>query len=248
MLRKREDEVLNSRQVATNERSASARRSVDTERQLYRLYQSFFRQAEDERHWNVWQDIPWDQAPATAPSDALCEMALSQYRDALMLPDYAAVTLQILRSSRGRAWFVTRWSYDEGRHLLGLHEWLLRRAGVADADLKALAETQLSEYRWAPPFEDAEAVMVDALVWELTELEQLAGLRERAVAEGDMPLLRLIELVLADEAAHREFFREALALLAREDPEGIRDAVVRVAHSHESERLEADLVQYLGLA
>lgn len=247
MLRKREDEVLNSKQVATNERSASARRGADTERQLYRLYQSFFRSAEAERHWSVWSDVPWEESPAAPAGEALREMALAQYRDALMLPDYTTVSLQVLRSSRGRAWFVTRWSYDEGRHLMGLHEWLLRRGGFADPDLKALAEAQLTQNRWLPPYDDASAVMVDALVWELTELDRLAQLRELAVAEGDVPLLRLIELVLADEVAHREFFREALTLLAQEDIGEVRDAVERVARSHESPRLEADLIQYLGL-
>lgn len=247
MLRKREDEILNSRQVATNDRSASARRSAETERRLYRLYQAFFQRAEAERHWSVWSDIPWEESPAAPAGAALRETALSQYRDALMLPDYTTVSLQVLRSSRGRAWFVTRWSYDEGKHLLGLHEWLLRRGGFADVELKALAETQLAENRWTPPYDDAPAVMVDALVWELTELERLAELREMAVVEGDVPLLQLIERVLADEVAHREFFREALGLLAQESSDEVRDAVARVARSYESPRLEADLVQYLGI-
>lgn len=247
MLRKREDETLNARQVGTTEASKVAMLDPDTERRLYRLYQDFFRTAEDERHWNVWTDIPWDEtAPGTA-SPELRAAVLAQYRDLLFLPDYAGQTLARLRSSRGRGWFLTRWSYDEGKHLLALHEWLVRRGGQSEDVLKEMADRLLEENRWTPPHHGVAAVMADALVWEMAEIEQLAQIRDLAVAEGDVSLLRAVDHVLADEAAHREFLRDALCIVGQTDPQGVADALAEVAHSHESPRMAEELRAYIGL-
>lgn len=248
MLRKREDETLNARQVGTTEESAIAMLDPLAERRLYRLYQDFFRAAEDERHWNVWNDIPWDEAGGEQASDALTAAVLAQYRDLLFLPDYAGQTLARLRSSRGRGWFLTRWSYDEGRHLLALHEWLVRRGGQSEDALKEMADHLLETSRWVLPYPNVAAVMTDALVWEMAEMEQLAHIRDLAVAEGDVALLRVADHVLADEAAHREFLRDALCVVAQADPREVEEALQQVGRTHEAPRLADALRAYLGLS
>lgn len=228
MLRKREDEELNARQRGTNEHSAVAMLPIEGERRLYQLYREFFRNGDVDRHWNLWEDLPWGEAPAGAPSESLVQCVMDQYRDLIFLPDYSAACLREMRSSRGRAWFITRWSYEEGKHLLTLHEWLMRRAGIPDAQLKAMSDAWLEEYRWVPPAADPEILLADALAWEHSEVARVTALRDRALADGETALVAACHKVLADDQAHTAFLEAALVVVAEWRPEAVQTAVDHV--------------------
>lgn len=223
---------LNLKQVATNEMSAAARLDRPAEDPLYRLYRSYFQTAEETRRWNLWEDIPWDQVRTDPPSE-LVEAVLAVYREDVFLPDYSARALHVLRSSRGRAWFLTRWSYEEGKHLLALTEWLIKSGARTDAELKQLSNGLLAQYTWEPPFNDGAAVFADSLLWELRELEQGRALRLQAQKAEDPALVAVLDYILADEEAHLDFFRAALSIIAREQKEAVEDAVRRIAEVQE---------------
>lgn len=244
MLRSHEDDTLNAKQNATNERSAAAMLDQATERELYQLFKAHFSEAEGQRSWNVWNDIAWT-TPLPPPSAALIGAVLELYKDSALLPDYAAQGLSLLRASRGRAWFWTRWNYEESKHQLGLQEWLVRRGGWEDSAVRALTDTLLTEYFWEPPCLDAACVLVDALLFELLELEKLTALKALAEAEGESVLVTLTGHLIADDEGQRDFMIESLRIVARSYPETVEKALDEVARAHEAPELTAKLQVYL---
>jgi hypothetical protein len=230
---KHENEHLNARQIATNPASSAMRLDQETERELYALYKDY---------------CPISVEGITPAPPALAEAALASYRQDIYFPDYGAATLKRLRASRGRAWFWTRWSYEESRQLLALHEWLIA-AGAASADeLRTLWESTLDTGRWEPPCDDAVGLFVDALLWEFSEIERAEALKALADAENQPVLSALMERTLVDEAAHRDFLAESLRILAQRHLPLVESALQLIAASHESPTLESELKVYLGLA
>jgi acyl-[acyl-carrier-protein] desaturase len=242
---KHENETLNQRQNATSERSAAMRLDPDTERALYTLYRDYFRAAEAEDG----RDAPWrtlePAAPGPPPSPELSAAALTAYRQDLFLPDYNTATLSRLRGSRGRAWFWTRWSYEESRHLLALHEWLIARGVATPAELDSLNDDLLAAERWSPASDDALYLFVDALLWELSEIERGEALL--ALAGDDEPLVELLNATLADERAQRDFMAEALRLAGARYTERVEAAIAIAAAEHESDTLTTQLHAYLDV-
>lgn len=241
-----ENETMNLKQVATTEKSASARLDEATEERLLRLFRDFFQKAEDTRRWNLWSDIAWD-AVSTSPPRELAESVLAAYREDLFMPDYSAAALHYLRASRGRAWFLARWSYEEGKHLLALGEWLTRSGTLADSDLRDLSNALLSSYEWQPAYTDAPFVFADALLWEMQEIERFRTMRKAAEDSHDTALLEVTRHILADEEAHRDFFRFALAIVAERYPEMVEEAVNRAAQAHESPQAGRTLLALLDI-
>jgi acyl-[acyl-carrier-protein] desaturase len=235
------------KQVATRPESSAMRLDRPTEDRLYKLYRNYFTDAERNRNWNPWTAIPWDEVKS-GPSPELVAAALEAYREDLFMPDYSARALHLMRASRGRAWFITRWSYEEGKHLLALHEWLLRSGAFTDEQLKELAERLLTAYRWEPPFTDAPAVFVDSLLWELREIERAAALKRLAGAAGDTALVRTLELIQIDEAAQKDFFVAALGIIAETYPDVVRDAIRRVTDALEVPNGATTVFRLLDLA
>ena len=217
-----------AKQNATDEKSAAARMDRPTEDQLYKLFRDFFQQAEIERRWNLWSDFAWDTVP-TNPSAALVAAVTRAYHDELFLPDYSARALYHLRSSRGRAWFLTRWTYEEGKHLLVLAEWLMRSGSYTNDELRAQSDDLLLRYTWEPPFEDAPAVLADFLLWELKEQNRYRALQKLAEVEGDEVLATVLLHILKDEDAHRDFLQKSLAIIAETYPDQVADAARRIA-------------------
>ncbi|MES2464105.1 MAG: acyl-ACP desaturase [Armatimonadota bacterium] len=217
-----------AKQNATNEKSAAARMDRATEDRLYKLFRDFFQEAEQNRRWNLWNDFAWDTVP-TSPSPALLAAVTRAYHDELFLPDYSARALYHLRSSRGRAWFVTRWTYEEGKHLLVLAEWLMRCGAYTNDQLRAQSDDLLLRYTWEPPYEDAPAVLADFLLWELKEQDRYESLRKLAQAEGDDVLASVLVEILKDEEAHRSFLHQSLRIIADTYPEQVADAARRIA-------------------
>jgi acyl-[acyl-carrier-protein] desaturase len=224
------DYDITEKQVATRPESSAMRLDRPTEDALYKLYRNYFREAEDNRNWSPWTAIPWEETKPE-PSPNLIEAVLDLYRDALFLPDYSARALELLRASRGRAWFITRWSYEEGKHLLILHEWLIRSGAYTDDQLKAMSDELLTAYRWEPPFPDAPAIFVDALLWEQREIEQINAIKAQAENTGDTALLTVLNLMLADENAHHEFFAAALRTIEENHAPLVEDARRRITET-----------------
>ena len=222
-----------AKQNATNGKSAAARMDRPTEDKLYKLFRDYFQSAEVDRTWNLWADFDWT-AVAADPSPALVQAVTRAYHDELFLPDYAARALYHLRSSRGRAWFITRWTYEEGKHLLVLAEWLIRCGAYTNDELRAQSDDLLLRYAWEPPYEDAPAVLADFLLWELKERDRYRALRKQAEAEGEMILAAVVSHILRDEEAHREFLRQSLAIIAETYGELVADAARRIAASDAS--------------
>lgn len=241
-----ENEYMNRKQVATTEASASARLDEATEERLLRLFREFFQKAEDTRRWNLWNDVPWD-AILPNPSGELAESVIAAYREDLFFPDYSAAALHYLRASRGRAWFLTRWSYEEGKHLLALGEWLTRSGTLVDSELRDLSNALLASYEWQPAYTDAPFVFADALMWEMHEIERFRKLHKAAEDAGDAALVSVTTHILTDEEAHRDFFRFALAIVAERYPEMVEESVNRAAQAHESPQAGRTLLALLDL-
>jgi hypothetical protein len=239
---KHENEALNQRQNATSELSAAMRLDRETERELYVLYRNYFRLAETGGRDALWRELEAG-APGPEPSRELADTILSAYRQDLFLPDFLSTALVRLRASRGRAWFWTRWSYEESRHLLGLHEWLIARNVASASELDALSEGLLGRQRWMPASDDAVYLFADALLWELSEIER--GEELLTLAGGDEPLVKLLTATLADERAQCAFFRDALNLIRSRHPERVAEALRTLASEQESDRLAEELANYL---
>ncbi len=219
-----------------------------TEDALFGKYAEFFRVAERERRWNLWNDVPWEAANSTA-SETLTEAVLEAYTHELYLPDYVSVTLHALRSSRGRAWFVTRWAYEEGKHLLALTEWLLRTGKRTDQELEEFSEGLLARTEWMPTISDPVPLMVQTLAREREEIKRYRALRAAAEAEGDSALTLVCDRFLIDEEAHYAFVRDALRVIQEREPELVAEAVQGiVAATPEGEKLAPLLREELGVS
>ena len=240
-----EDDELNARQNATSERSAAAMLDKETERELYKLYKEHFTKADAERHWNPWSSVDWS-AQTPTPSAALIEATFALWRDATLLPDYAAINQNLLRASRGRAWFWTHWSYEESKHLLALQEWLTRKGGWEASALATASEEILAHYRWEPPCDEATCVCVDALLYELSQIEKLEALAALARSEGESVLTDLTGFLIADDQAQRDYLTEALRIIGKRYPERLSEALQSIAASHEAPELAAELQTYLA--
>jgi hypothetical protein len=216
-----------------------------TERELYALYRNYFRDGEQNRTWNLWNDIAWD---APTPTGDLIAQVWAAYAEAAFLPDYAANALRILRGSRGRAWFVTRWSYEEGKRLLGLSEWLQKAGEIPDADLRDATDTLLDGQRFLPYYEEPLYVMLDMMLWEQRHRTQRLSLMEQARAEKQAPLLQLLDFLERDDAAQQEFLKSSLRIIAKNYRADMENALAQIAESHEANAPLDWLRSELGLA
>ncbi|MGC4044948.1 MAG: hypothetical protein QM758_14245 [Armatimonas sp.] len=240
---KHENETLNQRQNATSERSAAMRLDPATERELYQLYRTYFRVAESEHgRDSLWRTLD-STLPGPKPSEELAAAALAGYRQDLYLPDYNTAALIRLRGSRGRAWFWTRWSYEESRHLLGMHEWLIAREVATQEELDQLNDDLLATERWTPASDDAIYLFIDALLWELSEIERANALL--AQAHEDEALILLLEGILADERAQRDYLTDALRIIQRNYPDRVAAAISLAATEYETPAMAEQLSAYL---
>lgn len=198
-----------------------------TEDTLYARFRDFFLTAEEGRRWNLWQDVPWEAVNPAVSAD-LIEAALAAYGAEAFLPDQCGKTLHMLRSSRGRAWFVTRWSYEEGKHLIALGEWLVRSGQRTDEQVKEYADALLGETEWQPAIPEPVPLMVETLLREYDEAERYHELRAHAEREKDGALVTICGQLLSDEGNHAAFFRDALLIIAERSPALVADGARRI--------------------
>ncbi len=206
---------------------AAARLDDTTEAALYDLYRAYFA-AHESRQWNVWETIPQTTVYESAPGDALVAAALVCYGAELFLPDYMTTLLMHTRSSRGRTWYVTHWCYEEGKHLLAIGEWLIRRGLYTEVELQNRGAELLENNRWHPASIDAVALYADAVLYEAQELSNYRTLRDLAVAENDAVLTAVCDHILGDEMAQQGYFVEALRIITERNADTVNAAIKTV--------------------
>lgn len=102
------------------------------EKHIWKIYREFFDLSEKRRRWSLRDDIPWDQCNAQLDPAIACVVE-SFCAVELFLPDYVGKFLPLVRGFRGRAWFAANWGYEESKHSMVLHEWVVR-AGYRKQD------------------------------------------------------------------------------------------------------------------
>lgn len=189
--------------------------SPQFENRFYDLYREFFRRAEAERRWNVEKDIPWEKASGSVP-DSIAYIVESFMAVEMYLPDYTAKILQLVRQSRGRAWFQANWGYEESKHSLALEEWLLKSGKRSRQEIDAFAEQVLAN-EWQLPYETPRQMMIYTVFQELSTGLNYKNLRKRAIEFGDDALATALVHIARDESAHYAFFQGGVKLMLEED-------------------------------
>lgn len=182
---------------------------------FFNSYLEFFKQAEDRRRWNIWKDIPWQNANNTVGED-VAEIVEFFSSVEMFLPDYTAKMLLMIRKSRGRAWFQANWGYEESKHSLALAEWLVRSGYRGEGDLRNYENALLENGEWELPYDHPCSMIVYTMIQERATQLTYINLRKFVVERGDNTLARVLQLIAADEAAHYTFFRNNVKMIMRE--------------------------------
>jgi acyl-[acyl-carrier-protein] desaturase len=189
--------------------------SAQLENRFYELYIDFFNRAELERRWNIQKDIPWDQSnPKT--SDEIALIVESFMAVELYLPDYTSKILELVRKSRGRAWFQANWGYEESKHSLALEQWLLHSKKRSLQEVNEFTEQVLSR-EWNLPFETPRQMMIYTTFQELSTGLNYRNLRRKAIEQNDAALATALSFIARDESAHYQFFQDGVKLYLKED-------------------------------
>jgi acyl-[acyl-carrier-protein] desaturase len=192
--------------------------SAELENKFYELYIQFFNRAECERRWNVQKDIPWDKAnPQT--DDKIALIVESFMAVELYLPDYTSKILQLVRKSRGRAWFQANWGYEESKHSLALEQWLLHSGKRTPKQIADFTESVL-EREWELPFETPRQMTIYTTFQELSTGLNYRNLRRKAIENNDAALSQALSFIARDESAHYQFFQDAVKLSMKDDRDG----------------------------
>jgi acyl-[acyl-carrier-protein] desaturase len=211
--------------VTGKERNIAVKRSATAciEELFFESYLQFFQRAEEKRRWNIERDIPWDKVnPEASELTALIVQFFSAVE--MYLPDYTAKMMQMIRRSRGRAWFHANWGYEESKHSLVLEDWLLRSGKRTEEQLRDFERTLLLGEEWELPFDHPRQMIIYTMIQERATGLNYTNLRRRAEGEGDLALAGLLRWVAADESAHYNFYRKGVkAYLALEPEETIAD-------------------------
>ena len=189
---------------------------------FFESFLRYFKTSEEKRRWNMWRDIPWDK---TSPDSTEVTASIVESFSAveMYLPDYTHKIMQLIRRSRGRAWFQANWGYEESRHSMVLEEWLLRSGKRTEEQVREF-ENQLLGEEWNLPFDTPRQMIIYTMIQELATGVNYTNLRRRAESERDETLSRTLRWVSADESAHYNFFRKGTkAYLALEPEETIKD-------------------------
>ncbi|HTU17219.1 MAG TPA: acyl-ACP desaturase [Gemmataceae bacterium] len=144
---------------------------------LWRLYRRFFDQAERRRRWSIERDIPWDECNRNL-DPVIADVVESFCAVELYLPDYLAHALPWSRPSRAFTWFYANWGYEESKHSLALHDWLLK-SGMRSEERMADLEGQIYGHPWQLPHDNVAAMLAYAMVQERATAVNYRNLRRR---------------------------------------------------------------------
>jgi acyl-[acyl-carrier-protein] desaturase len=184
---------------------------------FFENYLRYFKNAEAKRRWHVERDIPWHLASPRA-SDLTADIVQFFSAVEMFLPDYTSKMLQMIRRSRGRAWFQANWGYEESKHSMVLEEWLLRSGKRTPEQVKEFERTLLGA-EWELPFQSPRQMIVYTMIQEMATGLNYVNLRKRAIEEGDGALAKTLSWVSADESAHYNFFRKGVKAYLELEPE-----------------------------
>jgi acyl-[acyl-carrier-protein] desaturase len=196
---------------------------------LYRLYRTFFDQAEKKRRWSLQADIPWDQCSRTL-HPAVADVVESFCAVELYLPDYVGNAMHVFRSSRSCSWFYTNWGYEESKHSLALGDWLLRSGMRTEEELADL-EKQVFQWEWNVPHDSPVAMVCYAMAQELATGLNYRNLKRHVRHQDDPALSKLLGFLSVDEQAHHSFFMKMVRLFMEHDREGTLRELRRVLHN-----------------
>jgi Ribonucleotide reductase, beta subunit len=189
---------------------------------FYESFLKFFKNAEAKRRWSIDRDIPWEKTSTNA-SDVTALIVESFSAVEMFLPDYTHRIMELVRRSRGRAWFQANWGYEESKHSMVLEDWLIRSGKRTEEQVRAF-ENDLLGAEWQLPFGTPRQMIIYTMIQELATGLNYTNLRRRADDEGDAALARVLRWVSADESAHYNFFRRGVkAYLSLEPEETVAD-------------------------
>jgi acyl-[acyl-carrier-protein] desaturase len=202
----------------------------ELERDFWHFYRDFFNKAERKRRWVIDRDIPWDQCnPRLKP--AIADVVESFCAVELYLPDYTSKILPVVRPSKGRTWFYANWGYEESKHSLAMHDWLVLSGHRTDEQMAEL-ESRIFRYEWNLPQDSHLGMLVYAMVQEMATWLNYRNLRLRAEENGGDPALTtLLRYVAVDERAHHAFFMQCVALFLKHDREATLEQLRRVMNN-----------------
>jgi acyl-[acyl-carrier-protein] desaturase len=196
---------------------------------LWRLYRRFFDQAERRRRWSIERDIPWDKCNRSI-APVIADVVESFCAVELYLPDYLVHAMPWSRPSRAYTWFYANWGYEESKHSLALHDWLLK-SGMRSEERMADLEGQIYQHPWQLPHYNVVAMLVYAMVQErataLHSRTLCCRIREQS---GDPALERLLALLAVDEQTHYSFFLGSVRLYLAHDRNDTLEQLRRVMH------------------
>ncbi len=184
---------------------------------FYMNFLKYFKNAEAKRRWDIDTDIPWDK---TSPDSTELTANIVESFSAveMFLPDYTHRIMQLVRQSRGRAWFQANWGYEESKHSMVLERWLIESGKRTEEQVREF-ERQLLGAEWQLPFDTPRQMIIYTMVQELATGLNYTNLRRRAESEGDETLARALRWVSADESAHYNFFRKGVKTYLQIEPD-----------------------------
>ncbi len=196
---------------------------------LYQNYLTYFRKAEDTRRWKLHKDIPWEKSNPEI-SDDIATMVEGYFAVESYLPDYVTKAMQMIRRSRGRAWFQANWGYEESKHAMAWETWLTTSGKRTPKQMEEYADF-LSEKEWDLPYDTPRRMIIYQMVQELATYLNYHNLAARAKKEGDPALETALRIVAQDEIAHHGFFYKGVQLYLQYDTANTLDDIALVLKS-----------------
>jgi len=184
--------------------------------QVYRVYLDFLETAENKRHWNIFNDVPWEKLDSGKATEAVGQSVEIFCTEELYVPDYSSRGLDLSRSMFGMAWFQTSWAFEESRHGLVFREYLTRSGLRSEAEFAVLENTTFAK-RWQLPFQTSRQMACYGALQEGATFTAYNLQRTKARGLGDEVLEAIFFLVGRDEAAHAGFYRTMIQLELQDD-------------------------------
>jgi len=194
-----------------------SRAKSELEPALWRLYRRFFDQAERRRRWSIEKDIPLAQCNHNL-DPVIADVVESFCAVELYLPDYLVHAMPWSRPSRASTWFYANWGYEESKHSLALHDWLLQ-SGLRSEERMADLEGEIFRHSWQLPHDNVVAMLAYAMVQERATALNYRNLRRRTRERG------------GDAQTHHNFFLNSVRLYLGHDRDGTLEQLRRVMHA-----------------
>jgi acyl-[acyl-carrier-protein] desaturase len=197
-------------------------------REIYTLYRDYFDRAERKRRWRLKEDIPWQLANQSIPV-AVADVVETFCRVEMYLPDYLSKLIPQVRATRGRAWFLANWGYEESKHSLALGDWLVHSGFRTEEQMDEM-DREVFEQEWDLPYGNSRGMVCYTMFQELATWLNYKNLR--CHVEGRDPALdRVLYYLSIDERAHYDFFRKLVELYLKYDREATLEQLRMVVNT-----------------